>query len=396
MSVQDSDERRLCEALDELRSEGRYRELQCIDGGRGPVVQVGDRRLVMFSSNDYLGLASAPALVAAAHEALERYGLGATASRLICGTSPAHLMLERRFAEFVGKSAALLFGSGYAANLGVIATLADDKSVIYSDELNHASIIDGCRLSKARRVVYRHGAAGDLEQQLLRHPAGYRAVIVTESLFGMDGDRAPLPELAALAARYEALLIVDEAHALGVLGPEGRGLVWEAGLTGAVDVIVGTFGKAFGVVGAAVACSANVRDYLVNRARCFVYTTAPPPMMAAATLAAFPLVQSGELQARLRLHWARLRAALDGMGFPVDERFSPILPVILGADRRTMRVSEAMRNKGFLVQGIRPPTVPEGTSRLRLTVMASHEDAHLTGLVDALRETLKDETRSPI
>ena len=343
--------------------------------GCGPTVRVQGREVAQFCSNDYLGLAGHPALREAAIRATSELGVGAGASRLVSGTTPLHVKLEDRLARFCGAPAALLFSTGYHANVGAISALAGAGDVVFSDALNHASIIDGCRLSRARVYVYPHSDPDALEGLLRTHRGRGRALIVTDALFSMDGDPAPVRALRSLADRFEAALYVDEAHGLGVLGPRGRGLC--AAQDVRPDVLMGTLGKAFGVFGAFVAGSADLRTFLVNRARSFVYSTAPPVPVLAAALAAVDLVEAADdRRAALALHAGTLGSS------------SHVYPVILGSAQRTMAASTTLLERGFFVQGIRPPTVPEGTSRLRVSLMATHDEAQVAGLRSALAEIL--------
>ncbi len=342
--------------------------------------------LISFSSNDYLGLASHPEVIAAAAETAECEGFGAGAARLVSGDLPSHRALETDLATFTQRPAALLFPTGYQANLGVITALAGPSDLIASDVANHASLIDGCRLSRATIAIFSHAdprAAGEA----LSRPGTYRRrFLVSESLFSMDGDAAPLAELAAVAASYDAVFIVDEAHALGVLGPGGRGLSIQAGVS--PDVVVGTLGKAFGSAGGFVTGAAILRDYLVNRARTFIFTTAAPPVLAGAARAALRLASGpagDQKRERLRSQQARLLGALGGK---VAGRPGPILPVILGADERALAAAAHLRRRGLFVPAIRPPTVQEGTARLRVTLSSEHTDEDIDSLAAALAEIL--------
>ncbi len=359
--------------LEELRERGLHRRMRLIDGPQGPCVLLDGRPVLLLCSNNYLGLADHPRVREAAAEAAMRWGAGAGASRLISGNMTPHRRLEERLAEFEGYEATLLFGSGYLANTGVIAALAERGEVIFSDELNHASIIDGCRLARAETFVYRHADVEHLAWGL-REAEGRGSLIVTDGVFSMDGDVAPLKELARLARHHDCRLMVDEAHATGALGPGGRGSVAAAGLSGEVDVVIGTLGKALGSYGAYVCASQEIVEYLVNAARPFVFSTAPPPTVVAAALAALELLESdpGQVE-RLQANAATLRAALANEGLEASGSETQIVPVEVGDAERTMQLSERILERGVFAQGIRPPTVPEGTSRLRFTVMATHQ-----------------------
>jgi 8-amino-7-oxononanoate synthase len=339
--------------------------------------------LINFSSNDYLGLAADPRISQALAEGALAWGAGAGASRLVCGDFLPEHELEEELARFEGSEAALLFGSGYAANCGILPALAGPEDLILSDALNHASIIDGCRLSRARVEVYPHADLGAVER-LLRGMAR-RKVVVTDAVFSMDGDRAPLRGLAALCAASGALLIVDEAHATGVIGPQGAGLAAEQGVSN--DVRMATLSKAFGVAGAYAAASRAVCELLVNRARPLIFSTALPPALACAALASLRILSGPEGdQKRARL-WDNIRRFATGLraaGIEARED-SPIFPVMLGAPERAVAAASRLREQGFLVKAIRPPTVPPGTSRLRFALSAAHTDAHIDSALAALR-----------
>ncbi|MGN6662693.1 MAG: 8-amino-7-oxononanoate synthase [Solirubrobacterales bacterium] len=369
----------VAERLEELRQRGLHRRLRLIDGPQGPSVTLDGRPVLLLCSNNYLGLADRAEVREAAAEAALRWGAGAGASRLISGTMAPHRALEERLAAFKGYEAALLFGSGYLANTGAIAALAGRGEVVFSDELNHASIVDGCRLSRAETFVYRHC---DLEHLAwaLYHVRGRPALIVTDGVFSMDGDVAPLAELLELARRHGARLLVDEAHATGALGPGGRGSVAAAGLSGEVDVVVGTLGKALGSYGAYVCASAETVEFLVNTARPFIFSTAPPPPAAGAALAALDVLESEpELVERLQANAAILRTALAATGLDAGRSATQVVPVTVGEADAAMALCERALEGGVFAQGIRPPTVPEGSSRLRLTVMATHRAEELVG-----------------
>ncbi len=362
----------IADRLEELRDRGLYRQLRLVSGPQGPRVLLDGRPVLLLCSNNYLGLADHPRVRGAAAEAAMRWGAGAGASRLISGNMKLHRRLEARLAEFKGYESALLFGSGYLANVGAISALARRGEVVFSDELNHASIIDGCRLSRAETFVYRHRDTEHLAWGL-REAEGCGALIVTDGVFSMDGDIAPLEELVRLARSHDCRLMVDEAHATGALGPGGRGSVAAAGLSGQVDVVMGTLGKALGSYGAYVCAGREIVDYLVNTARSFVFSTAPPPPVLAAALAALELLESHPHRVdRLQANAATLRSALAGEGLAAGGSGTQIVPVEVGDAERTMELSERILERGVFAQGIRPPTVPEGSSRLRFTVMATH------------------------
>jgi 8-amino-7-oxononanoate synthase len=360
------------EALFELEAAGLLRRPLRISGPQGPVVQIDGRPVLCLCSNNYLGLADHPALVKAAEASAREEGVGAAASRLITGTMDAHRYAEAAFADFMGSPAAALFATGYAANLGTVQALVGPGDAVFSDALNHASLIDGARLSRAEVHVYSHRDVDHLEALLRKQRArARRSLIITDSLFSMDGVTAPLREIALLARSFDTGLLVDEAHALGVLGENGKGLSSALGIE--PDVVVGTLGKAFGVAGAFVAASDDIVSLVRNQARSFVYSTAPPPMIARAAVAALQLVREADnARTTLLAHARKLRAALRGLGFHVPDGTTQILPVWIGDNDRTMQLSAKLLHRDVFVQGIRPPTVPEGTARLRLTPMATH------------------------
>jgi 8-amino-7-oxononanoate synthase len=365
------------ERLQELERLGLSRRLRLVSGPQGPTVLLDGKPVLLLCSNNYLGLADHPRVREAAAEAAMRWGVGAGASRLISGTMTIHRRLEERLAMFERTQACLLFGSGYLANLGVIGALAGRGDTVFSDELNHASIIDGCRLSRAEVVVYRHLDVEHLEWSLRRHGPrrdghGGR-LIVTESVFSMDGDVAHLEAIVELARAYDARVAVDEAHATGTLGSDGRGAIAQAGLEGEIDVLVGTLGKALGSYGAYVCADAEMIRYLINTSRSLIFSTAPSPPAVAGALAALELLQEHPHRVqRLRSNARVLRRALAAEGFPVAEDEMHIVPLIVGEERAAMRLCQQAIEGGVFAQAIRPPTVPAGTSRLRLAAMASH------------------------
>ena len=363
--------------LGELESSGLRRRLRVIDGPQGPRVLLDGRPVLLLCSNNYLGLADHARLRRAAANTALNLGTSAGASRLISGSMSIHADLESSLSRFKGTEAALLFGSGYLANTGTIAALARRREVVFSDELNHASIIDGCRLAGAETFVYRHRDTEHLDWGL-REASGRAALIVTDGVFSMDGDIAPLPELVDLARRHQCRLLVDEAHATGTIGPGGRGSVAAAGLTGEVDVIVGTLGKALGGYGAYVCGSAHLVDFLINSARPFIFSTAPPPPAVAAAHAALELLtEQPKLVERLGANAAALRDGLRGEGLEPIGADTQIVPLVIGEAEDAMALSERLLAEGVFAQAIRPPTVPPGTCRLRLTTMATHRIADL-------------------
>jgi 8-amino-7-oxononanoate synthase len=367
----------VAQRLEDLRRAGLHRRLRLVEGPQGPRVLLDGAEVLLLCSNNYLGVADHPRVRRAAADAAERWGAGAGASRLVSGTMELHGKLERHLAEFERTEAALLFGSGYLANIGTVSALTGAGEVVFSDELNHASIIDGCRLSRAETFVYRHCDLEHLAWGLRR--AGKRAaLIVSDGVFSMDGDVAPIPELVTLARSNGCMLMIDEAHGTGALGPGGRGSVAAAGLEGEVDVLVGTLGKALGGYGAYVCAGEKVIELLVNTSRPFIFSTAPPPPALGAALAALELLASHPgLVEQLRRNAATLREALAAQGLDTGASRTQIVPVFVGDARRAMSLCERTIEGGVFAQAIRPPTVPEGTSRLRLSVMATHRTDEL-------------------
>ncbi|HYM45422.1 MAG TPA: 8-amino-7-oxononanoate synthase [Solirubrobacteraceae bacterium] len=398
--------------LDELEELGLRRSLRMVSGPQGPRVLLDGKPVLMLCSNNYLGLADHPRVREAAAEAAMRWGVGAGASRLVSGTMTIHRRLEERIAAFERTQACVLFGSGYLANAGAIGALAGRGDTVFSDELNHASIIDGCRLSRAEVVVYGHRDMNHLDWLLRRHGGGRGGVrsaprsgerpgagrsggggrvIVTDSVFSMDGDVAPLQEIVELAGSYGARTIVDEAHAIGVLGPGGRGAVVEAGLEGEVDIVIGTLGKALGSYGAYACASEATVDYLINAARPLIFSTAPPPPAIAGALAALELLQERPHRVqRLRSNARVLRRALAAEGFPAEDVEMHIVPLVAGDERAAVSLCEGALRRGVFAQAIRPPTVAAGTSRLRLATMASHTADELRSAARALGEAARE------
>lgn len=372
--------------LERRREEGLYRWRRQVETPQQPDMVVDGRPVLSFCSNDYLGLANHPDAVAAAREALPETGLGGGASHLICGHHAAHHNLERALAGFTGRESALFFSTGYMANMGVISALAGRGDTIFSDRLNHASLIDGCILSRARVKRYPHADVAALEAQLAETD-GHK-LVVTDGVFSMDGDIAPLPELAALCKRYDALLVVDDAHGFGCIGPEGRGSIAHFGLSAdEVPIVIGTLGKAFGTSGAFVAGSELMMDYLVQKARTYIYTTAMPPAVAQASCTSVRLVREGEARRQhLNRLIARFRRETQALGYTLMPSDTPIQPILLGDAWSALALSKSLEARGIWVTAIRPPTVPEGECRLRVTFSAAHSDAHLDQLLGALAD----------
>ena len=370
--------------LEALEGVGRLRTLRWLESPMGGRVKIGGREVVLLCSNDYLGLSQALSLRDAALEAMEHWGAGAPASRSISGSLLIHRQLEEELARLKGAEAALLFSTGYMANIGLLTTLVGEGDLILSDQFNHASIVDGCRLSRAEVWVYSHRDMDHLEE-LLKKSQHRRRLIVTDGVFSMEGDIAPLPQLRELADRYGAVLMVDDAHATGVLGSEGRGTAEHFGLSGKVEVQMGTLGKALGLMGAFAAGQRALKDYLVNRCRTFMYTTAPPPPLVGMALEALRLMRTeGWRRERLWQNAHLLRKGLQALGFDTLGSETPIIPVLVGEDRLVMEFSRRLLERGVYVQGIRPPTVPEGSARLRLSVSAVHSRDELELALEAM------------
>lgn len=384
------------EQLQALRAQALHRKLREIGSAQGPEVRIVGQQLINFSSNDYLGLANDPRLREAARAAIDEFGVGAGASRLISGTQSPHVRLETALAGWKETQAALSFSSGYAAAIGTIPALVGKQDVVLLDKLSHASLIDGARLSGAILRVFPHNHLGKLESHLnwaqREHP-GKRILIVTESVFSMDGDRAPLAQLIDLKKRFGALLFLDEAHAIGVIGPHGRGLASELGVAGDVDIQMGTLSKALGVSGGYICGSRSLIEWLVNRARPFIFSTAPPPAIAAAALAAVDFLASGEGEERRQTLWERirkLRAALPRRPWDAPPSATPsssgsaVHPWMVGDEQDAIDLARSLQTEGFLVPAIRYPTVAKGSARLRITVTAGHIEPQIDALSAAL------------
>ncbi len=372
--------------LEELREDGLYRRMRLISGPQGPRVLLDGKPVVLLCSNNYLGLADHPRVREAAADAAMRWGVGAGASRLVSGNMTIHRRLEERIAAFKGSGRAVLFGSGYLANTGIVGALAGPGDVVFSDELNHASLIDGCRLARAETFVYRHRDVDHLQWGLAK-AAGRGSLIVTDGVFSMDGDVAPLADIVELAGRYDARVLVDEAHATGAFGPGGRGTVAAAGLEDEVDIVVGTLGKALGTYGAYACCDATMARYLVNSARTLIYSTALPPPVAAAAKAALELVaEQPRLVERLQRNGEVLRDELAERGVSTGASSTQVIPLVVGDSRAALEASRHALDRGVFAQAIRPPTVADGTARLRLAVMASHTTSELRAAARILAE----------
>ncbi len=379
----------LDEEIATLKEKGRYRFLRRLSTPQDSRIVIEGKEVLNFSSNNYLGLANHPEVVAALADCAGRYGVGSGASRLISGHMDVHAELEDAMSRFKGSEGCLTFSAGYMANLGILSTLGGPDATIFSDEWNHASIVDGCRLSRARVEVYRHADVTHLED-LLKASSSRRKIVVTDGVFSMDGDIAPLPGLVEVKERYGAILVVDDAHATGVLPPRGRGSADYFGLSGRIEILMGTFSKSLGTYGAYLCSSRRMVEYFINKCRPFIFNTGLPPAIAGATLASLGIL-AGE-PGRLESLWENMRLfrrEMEARGRKAGSD-TAIVPILVGADGDTMAVSRALFDRGVFVHGIRPPTVPEGTGRLRLTLMATHTKEMVRTAVARIDEALRE------
>ena len=380
----------LADELDQLRAKGLFRPLRVLDSAQGPEAVVDGKRVINLSSNNYLGLNTHPRVKEATIKATEQWGAGSGAVRTIAGTMELHEELERRLAQFKHTEASLVFQSGFTANVGLLQVLVGEGDVIISDELNHASIIDGTRLSRAERSIFKHRDLDDLERHLAKHADKRVRLVVTDGVFSMDGDIAPLAQIVERAEAHRALVMVDDAHASGVLGANGRGSVNHFKLDGRVDLQMGTLSKAIGVLGGYVASSQVVRDFLIHRARPFLFSTSHPPGVAAACIAAIDvLLAEPERIERLWANTRRFKAGLARIGFNTGASETPITPVIVGQGSDAMALSDRLFALGIFAQGIGYPTVPEGRARVRTIVTSTHTEAQLDTALEAFAEAGK-------
>jgi 8-amino-7-oxononanoate synthase len=377
--------------LSKLDERDLLRRLRIVDSYDGSRIMMNNKEMLLLCSNDYLGLANHPALRQAAFQAMERYGFGAGASRLVSGTSALHQALENRLALFKGTEAALVFNSGYAANTGIIPAIVGIGDLILSDSLNHASIVDGCRLSKAQVKIYSHKDSAQVETILKNNLQAKRKLIVTDGVFSMDGDISPLPDLVYLAEKYDAILMVDDAHGTGVLGQTGKGTVEHFGLLGRVHIQMGTLGKALGSFGAYAAGSKELIDFLINCSRSFMYSTALPSSVCAASLAAIDVLeQEPERRGRLWKNSNQFANGLRSIGISTGSSETPIIPVIIGDSGRALKAAEKLFEYGVYATAIRPPTVPTDAARIRTTVSAAHSDTDIDSALDIFRRLKKE------
>jgi 8-amino-7-oxononanoate synthase len=359
--------------VEQLKKEGLYRSLTPRLPGKGAEIVIDGKPCISFASNDYLGLSNHPLLIQAGQLALEEYGAGSGASRLLSGSLLPHHHFEREIAKFKGTESALIFGSGYLANLALMTTLAGEGDLILADRLSHASLVDGCRLSRAAFKVFRHNDMDHLRHLLIKKPKAQPALIVTEGLFSMEGDLAPLPDLVKISREFKARLIIDDAHGFGVLGKKGRGTSELFNLEKEIEIQMGTLGKAAGLYGAFVAGPRSLIDYLINRAKSFIYSTSLPPMISVMGIVSLKLISEGEaLRTRLLENQTCFSEALLKAGFSIPGRFGPIIPIFTGDNFKTLDFSRALFNEGLYIPAIRPPTVPEGKARLRVSLSVSH------------------------
>ena len=376
----------ITEELEEIRSKNLYRKLKTLSPGKGAHAIWQGKDLLLFCGNDYLGLSHHPRVISAAQRSLEKYGLGAGAARLISGTSDLHTQLEEELAHFKSKERTLFYGSGYLTNLGVLSALAGKEDLIVMDKLSHASLIDGARLSGAALRIFPHKDYSKCREILEKNEEYRRKILVSDTIFSMDGDQADLEELIRIKNKYECVLVVDDAHGVGVFGPTGKGLT--EGKEKEIDVIVGTLSKAFGVFGGFAAASETLVEYFINSSRSFIFATAPPPLVAAAGLEALHLIQEDpSLRQKLWHHTERVKKFLETRDFSFEQP-SPIFPIVLGDEKKAVEISEALLEIGILIPAIRYPTVPRGKARLRLTLSAAHTEEDLEKLFEALRKIL--------
>ncbi len=373
--------------LEKMRESDLYREMRVIKGEQGPSVMIGDQVYLSFCSNNYLGLANHPFVIKAAIDAVKQYGWGTGASRLISGNMELHEKLEHEIARLKNRSSSLVFPTGYMANLGTISSLVGKGDIIICDKLNHASIIDGCRLSGASLRVYPHCNMKKLEMVLKNSTQYKKKLIVTDSVFSMDGDLAPLPDIVAIANNHHAMVMVDEAHGTGIFGKEGTGVIELFGLEKEINIVMGTLSKAIGSLGGFVSGDTDFIDYLRNRARTFMYTTALPPAVCAASIAGITLIRNDHsLRQTLWSNVHYLKEQLTSLDLKIVPSASPIIPILIGDAKKTLDVAKYLYERQILIPAIRPPTVPDKSSRLRITVMSSHTRDDLEKLLDILKD----------
>ena len=377
----------ISDELEKIKKSGLYRKLNIVGSAQGTHLEINGKTYLNFCSNNYLGLANNPLVIKAVKDAVEKYGWGAGASRLVSGNMKLHEALEGEISRFKGKEASIVFPTGYMANIGTISSLVSKGDLVICDKLNHASIIDGCRLSGADFRVYPHCDMEKLENVLMKSTKYSRKLIVTDTVFSMDGDLAPLPDIVRIARKYNAMVMVDEAHGTGVFGKRGGGVVEHFNLSEKVNIIMGTLSKAVGSLGGYVSGDADLINYLRNKARSFMYTTALPPAVCAPSIAAIKLIRENpSLRTSLWNNVRYLKEKLELLNFNVISSESPIIPILIGDAKKAVDVSKFLYKKGILIPAIRPPTVPAKSSRLRLTVMSTHTREDMERLVDVLSD----------
>ena len=379
----------ISDELEKIKKSGLYRELNIVESVQGTHLEIKGKTYLTFCSNNYLGLANHPVIIKAVKDAVEKYGWGAGASRLVSGNMKLHEALESEISRFKGKEASIVFPTGYMANIGTISSLVSKGDLVICDKLNHASIIDGCRLSGADFRVYPHCDMEKLENILRKSSKYHQKLIVTDTVFSMDGDLAPLSDIVRIASKYNAMVMADEAHGAGVFGKMGRGVVEHFNLSKKVSIIMGTLSKAVGSLGGYVSGDADLINFLRNKARPFMYTTALPPAVCAASIAGIRLIrENASLRTSLWNNVRYLREKLDLLNINVTSSESPIIPILIGDAKKAVDVSAFLYKKGILIPAIRPPTVPARSSRLRMTVMSTHTREEMERLLDVLRDVL--------
>lgn len=370
-----------------LKESGLLRRLVTVQSPHGSRIIISNKEFINFSSNDYLGLSRDPRVIDVTINTLRRYGIGSGSSRLLSGTYPPHTRLEKVIARFKKADRSIVFNSGYSANTGIIPAISDNKTVIFSDELNHASIIDGIRLSKADVKVYRHKDVGHLESLIKKSIKGKKGLIITDAVFSMDGDLAPINEILQLSKRYDCLLMVDDAHGTGVLGRKGRGTLEHLGINDKDIIQMGTLSKAVGCFGGFIAGSSELIEFLINKARSFIYSTSLPPSIIEACIKAIELIvdDSEGLRKRLWRNRERLYKGLRDLGFDTMDSETQVVPILIGGIDETLRISRYLYNNGIFAPAIRPPTVPEGKCRIRFSVTAMHTDEDIDMVLEGMR-----------
>lgn len=375
-----------CRRIDYLRSSNQFFYLREINPSATPTVEMSGQKMIMLGSNNYLGLANHPKVVEATMEAVKKYGTGACSSRILTGTTSLHVELERRLAEYKGTEDAVVFSTGFMTMAGTIAALTDEGDIILSDELNHASIVEGCRVSKAQVRVYRHNNMASLEEELSRSDPAANTLIITDGVFSMKGTVANIPEVKRLADTYDSKVMVDDAHGTGVLGARGRGILEHYNMEGEIDLVCGTFSKTLGTIGGFAGATSEVVQYLKLNSRPFIFTASPPPSMAATVLACLEVMEEEpELLQKLRENTVYMREGLKELGFRLEETVTPIIPVLIGDDEKTFKMAGKLEEEGVIVNPVVPPAVPRQSSLVRVSIMASLSKTELEMALDKFR-----------